>query len=50
VNGTEVSDAFWSYDEPYDKFPANGNASDILRLKGLLGLDRRKLKATILGD
>ena len=48
--GSEVSDAFWSCDDPYDKFPADGDASDILRLKGLLGLDRRKLKVTIPGD
>jgi uncharacterized protein (DUF427 family) len=47
VNGEEILDAFWSYDDPYDKFPENGNASDVSRLKGMLCPDPRKLNVTL---
>jgi len=47
VEGQEVADAFWTYDDLYDKFPDNGNASDVLRLEGMLGADRRKVNVAV---
>jgi uncharacterized protein (DUF427 family) len=43
----EIPDAIWSYEEPYDRFPRSGNAADILELRGMLGLDRRKLNVVV---
>ena len=48
ADGNEVDDAFWSYEEIYDKFPDNGNASDIVRLKGMLSPDRSRVDVKIL--
>lgn len=48
ANGKEVVDAFWAYDDVYDKFPDNGNASDVLRLKGMLSPYRNKLDVEVL--
>jgi uncharacterized protein (DUF427 family) len=49
VNGKEVVDAFWTYDEVYDKFPNNGNASDILQLKGMLSPYQSRLSVKVEG-
>jgi uncharacterized protein (DUF427 family) len=43
MNGREIADAFWSYEEVYETFPENGNASDIVRLRGMLAPYRDKL-------
>lgn len=43
AGGREVQDALWSYDEPFDRFPENGNASDIARLRGLFGVYQGRL-------
>jgi uncharacterized protein (DUF427 family) len=47
VKRGEIADAFWCYGEPYDKFPGNGNASDVSRLAGMLAPDPRKLNVTL---
>lgn len=50
VREHEIADAFWTYDEPYERFPDNGNASDVLRLKGMLSPDKGKLEVTVRDD
>lgn len=46
----EVTDAFWTYEDLYDRFPANGNASDILKLKGMLSPDPKRLEVTLIDE
>jgi uncharacterized protein (DUF427 family) len=47
VDGNTVMDAFWSYENIYEKLPSSGNADGILEIKGMLSPDRRKLHVEI---
>lgn len=47
VAGQQVTDAFWYYEDIYDKLPASGNADGILEIRGMLSPDRSKLKVEV---
>lgn len=42
-----IEDAFWEYDEVYERFPASGNAADVTKLPGLLAPYREKLDVKV---
>lgn len=47
VNGRRVEDAFWTYENIYDKLPPNGNADGILSIHGMLSPYRSKLDVEV---
>lgn len=47
VDGKTAKDAFWTYDEVYEKLPGNGNADGLLEIKGMLAADSSKLTVEV---
>lgn len=47
VDDSTAADAFWSYEEVYEKLPPTGKADGILRIKGMLCADRTKLDVSV---
>lgn len=48
VGNDSAVDAFWSYEDIYERLPGTGNADGIPAIKGMLSPDRSKLEVRVL--
>ena len=50
ADGETIEDAFWSYEEVYDRLPTTGRADGILQIKDMLSPYRNRLTVEVFRD